>query len=68
VYNISIKTLPYFSDTICKPEIKKMRKTKIIATVGPACENSSNLKAMFKAGVNVCRLNFSFGSHEQHAD
>lgn len=45
-----------------------MRKTKIIATIGPACENGSNLKAMFKAGVNVCRLNFSFGSHEQHAD
>ena len=43
-----------------------MKKTRIIATIGPACENINLLKAMFRAGVNVCRLNFSFGAHEEH--
>ena len=43
-----------------------MKKTRIIATIGPACENIHSLKAMFKAGVNVCRLNFSFGTLEEH--
>lgn len=46
--------------------IKNMKKTRIIATIGPACENIHSLKAMFRAGVNVCRLNFSFGTHEEH--
>ncbi len=42
------------------------RKTKVIATVGPACDNDSILEEMIKAGVNVTRLNFSHGSHEEH--
>jgi pyruvate kinase len=43
-----------------------MKKTKIIATVGPACNNLKILKSMISAGVDVCRLNFSFGTHEDH--
>ena len=43
-----------------------MRKTKIIATLGPATESKVNLEKIIKAGVNVCRLNFSHGSHEDH--
>jgi len=43
-----------------------MRKTKIIATIGPATESKVNLEKIIKAGVNVCRLNFSHGSHEDH--
>ncbi|WP_143310190.1 pyruvate kinase [Chitinophaga vietnamensis] len=39
-------------------------KTKIVATVGPACDTYEGLLALVKAGVNVFRLNFSHGSHE----
>jgi pyruvate kinase len=39
-------------------------KTKIVATVGPACDTYDKLLELVKAGVNVFRLNFSHGSHE----
>lgn len=42
-------------------------KTKIIATVGPACDTYEKLLELVKAGVNVFRLNFSHGSHENKA-
>lgn len=43
------------------------KRTKILATVGPASENIETLSAMIRAGVNVFRLNFSHGTHEYHA-
>ena len=40
--------------------------TKIIATIGPRSCNKSTLKKMIMSGVNVCRLNFSHSTHEEH--
>src|SRR5689334_9818488 len=44
-----------------------MRKAKIVATIGPACDSEQALESLVKAGINVARLNFSHGTHEQHA-
>lgn len=44
------------------------KKTKIVATVGPASEAKDQLLALAKAGVNVFRLNFSHGTHEDHLE
>ncbi len=43
-----------------------MKKTKIVATIGPASESEEILKQLFQNGLNVCRLNFSHGTHEEH--
>ena len=44
-----------------------MKRTKIVATVGPACSTYDKLLDLVKAGVNCFRLNFSHGSHEDKA-
>jgi pyruvate kinase len=53
---------------INKPLMRKASRqnTKIVATVGPACNSYENLLALAKAGVDVFRLNFSHGSHADH--
>ena len=43
-----------------------MRKTKIICTLGPASENEEMIEQLFRSGMNVARLNFSHGTHENH--
>ena len=43
-----------------------MKKTKIVATLGPASSDKEVLRQMFEAGLNVCRLNFSHGAYEDH--
>lgn len=44
-----------------------MRKSKIVCTIGPASESPEMLEQLIEAGMNVARLNFSHGSHEEHA-
>ncbi len=43
------------------------RNAKIVATLGPSCQDPALLKAMIEAGLDVARLNFSHGSYEDHA-
>jgi pyruvate kinase len=47
--------------------LRRHRRTKIIATIGPASSSPEMLSALFQAGADVFRLNFSHGSHENHA-
>ncbi|MGE0416894.1 MAG: pyruvate kinase, partial [Acetobacteraceae bacterium] len=46
---------------------RRPRRTKIIATLGPASSDEATIEALFRAGADVFRLNFSHGSHEDHA-
>jgi pyruvate kinase len=46
---------------------RRARRTKIIATLGPASSDEAVIEALFHAGADVFRLNFSHGSHEDHA-
>ena len=45
-----------------------MERTKIIATLGPACDSPEMIRLLIRSGVDVFRLNFSHGTHTMHAD
>ncbi len=45
-----------------------MTKTKILCTIGPASRDPDVLARLMEAGMNVCRLNFSHGTHQEHAE
>ncbi|MBX2869729.1 MAG: pyruvate kinase [Acidiferrobacterales bacterium] len=47
--------------------VNRLRKTKVIATIGPACDDTDTLVKMIQAGMNVARLNMSHGNAESHA-
>ncbi|MCQ2821027.1 MAG: pyruvate kinase [archaeon] len=44
---------------------KEIRRTKIVCTLGPGCDDEEKLKGIIKAGLNCARFNFSHGSHEE---
>ncbi len=46
----------------------QFRKTKIVATIGPACDTPETLEAMIRAGMTVARLNLSHGSYKEHRE
>src|SRR5213596_2996019 len=46
--------------------MRRRRSAKIVATIGPASAGGERLRALFDAGVDVFRLNFSHGTHEEH--
>jgi pyruvate kinase len=50
-----------------RPKLRRRRRTKIIATLGPASGTVEVLTRLFQAGADVFRLNFSHGTHEDHA-
>ncbi|WP_260987733.1 pyruvate kinase, partial [Roseomonas gilardii] len=46
---------------------RRRRRTKVVATLGPASSTPEMIERLFRAGADVFRLNFSHGSHEGHA-
>ena len=50
-----------------RPKLRRRRRTKIIATLGPASSTPEVMARLFQAGADVFRLNFSHGTHEDHA-
>ncbi len=48
--------------------MRRNRNAKIVATIGPASASREQIRTLFEAGVDVFRLNFSHGSHEDHAE
>ncbi|WP_428491598.1 pyruvate kinase [Rhodopila sp.] len=50
-----------------RPKMRRRRRTKIIATLGPSSSSPEVMTRLFQAGADVFRLNFSHGSHEDHA-
>src|SRR5262245_4658235 len=49
----------------CSPRMP-IRRAKLVCTLGPACDSVEGLKSLIDAGMDVARLNFSHGSHEEH--
>lgn len=55
------------TDIVPNVSLKSFKRTKIVATIGPATDSYEAIYALIKAGVNVIRMNFSHGTQEEHA-
>jgi pyruvate kinase len=63
---MTVSALPEPSNESTPLRLRK--KTKIVATLGPASDSEEVMRAMFDAGVNVCRFNMSHGTHAEHLE
>ena len=57
-----------FQDTFGPSAMDRVRRAKIVATLGPSCSTTAVFRQLVRAGLDVARLNFSHGSHEQKAE
>ncbi len=57
---------PLISDVSLMSQIDLMRRTKIVATIGPSTESEQQIEELIKAGATTFRLNFSHGDHTEH--
>src|SRR5580700_5853764 len=61
--NFSITSRP----SLPSPASPARRRAKIICTIGPACHSEAAMRDLLRLGMDVARLNFSHGTHEEHA-
>src|SRR5437660_5386109 len=52
---------------VCPAHPQQNRRAKIICTIGPSCSTEPALRSLIQVGMDVARLNFSHGSHQDHA-
>src|SRR5712691_5169122 len=69
----SVFPLPLCSPMTAQASLRVMsydhvRRTKIVATIGPASSSLDRIRALVRAGMDGARLNFSHGAHEEHAE
>jgi pyruvate kinase len=64
--NLLEGTLPA-SDSLREEPVERLRRAKIICTIGPACDSEEMIRDLMRTGMDVARLNFSHGSHAEHA-
>jgi len=60
-------TDPSASPSLCSPETAPLRRAKIICTLGPSCNTEAAIRGLMQVGMDVARLNFSHGNHDDHA-
>src|ERR1700730_12884947 len=55
------------SGTCSEEATERVRRAKIICTIGPACDSEEMIRDLMRTGMDVARLNFSHGTHAEHA-